>query len=77
MNKNLIEGRCDEASWPNTAKPFGLVAQVNEAVVRGRTVFLPGEVLMLRGVKKSAEAIVVGKRAGVQTHSKIAGGLSR
>lgn len=58
MNKNLIQGRCDEASWPNTAKPFGLVAQVNEAVVRGRTVFLPGEVCAVRAVQKSAEAMV-------------------
>ena len=77
MNKNPIKGRCDEASWPNTAKPCGLVAQVNGAVVRGRTAFLPGEILRLRGVKKSAEVIVVGKRAGVRTHVKIAGGLSR
>ena len=77
MNKNLIEGRCDEASWPNTAKPFGLVAQVNEAVVRGRTVFLPGEVSPVRAGEKSAEVIVVGKRAGVHAHSKIAGGLIR
>ena len=77
MNKNLIEGRCDEASWPNTAKPYGLVAQVNEAVVRGRTVFLPGEVCAVRAAQKSAEVIVVGKRAGVRTHSKIAGSLSR
>ena len=43
MDKNLIEGRRDEVSWHNTAKPFGLVSEVNEAVVRGRTAFLPGE----------------------------------
>ena len=76
MNKNLIEGRCGEASWPNTAKPCGLVAQVNGAVVRGRTAFLPGEVCAVRAVQKSAEVIVIGKRAGVQTHIKIAGGLN-
>ena len=76
MNKNLIEGRCDEASWPNTAKPYGLVAQVNGAVVRGRTAFLPGEVCAVRAAQNSAQVIVIGKRAGVQTHVKIAGGLS-
>ena len=64
MNKNLIEGRCDEASWPNTAKPFGLVAQVNEAVVRGRTVFLPGEISPVRAGEKSAEVIVVCDKPG-------------
>jgi hypothetical protein len=76
MNKNLIQGRYDEASWHNTAKPQGLVVQVNEAVVWGRTVFLPGEVCPLRSGQKSAEVIVVGKRAGVRTHVKRAGGLS-
>jgi hypothetical protein len=55
MNKNLIQGRYDEASWPNTAKPCGLVVQVNEAVVRGRTAFLPGEVSSVRADEKSAE----------------------
>ena len=43
MNKNLIEGRRDGASWHNTAKPVGEVVEVNQAAVRGRTVFLPGE----------------------------------
>ena len=64
MNKNLIQGRCDEASWPNTAKPYGLVAQVNEAVVRGRTVFLPGEISPVRAGEKSAEVIVVRDKPG-------------
>ena len=64
MNKNLIQGRCDEASWPNTAKPYGLVAQVNEAVVRGRTAFLPGEVCAVRAVQKSAEVIVTRHEPG-------------
>ena len=77
MNKNLIEGRRDGASWHNTAKPAGEVVEVNQAIVRGRTVFLPREISALRGVEKSAEVIVVGKRAGVRAHSKIAGGLSR
>ena len=77
MNKNLIEGRRDGASWHNTAKPAGEVVEVNEAAVRGRTVFLPGEISALRGVEKSAEVIVVGKRAGVRAHSKITGGLTR
>jgi len=66
MNKNLIEGRRDGVSWHNTAKPAGEVAPVNQAAVRGRTVFLPGEVLMLRGVKKSAEVIVVTCRPGAE-----------
>ena len=64
MNKNLIQGRCDEASWPNTAKPYGLVAQVNEAVVRGRTAFLPGEVCAVRAAQKSAEVIVTRHEPG-------------
>ena len=77
MNKNLIEGRHDGMSWHNTAKSTGEVVEVNQAVVRGRTVFLPGEVSLLRGREKSAEVIVIGKRAGVRKHSKIAGGLNR
>ena len=64
MNKNLIQGRRDEASWPNTAKPFGVVAQVNGAVVRGRTAFLPGEVLPVRAGEKSAEVIVARHEPG-------------
>ena len=42
MNKNLIQGRCDGVSWHNTAKPVGEVVEVNQAAVRGRSVFLPG-----------------------------------
>jgi hypothetical protein len=77
MNKNLIKGRRDGVSWHNTAKPTGEVVEVNQAIVRGRTAFLPGEVSGVRAPEKSAEVIVVGKRAGVRMHSKIAGGLSR
>jgi len=77
MDKNPIKGRREEASWHNTAKPFGLVSEVNGAVVRGRTALLPGETLGVRAPKESAEVIVVGKRAGVPMHGKIAGGLSR
>ncbi len=77
MNKNLIQGRCDGVSWHNTAKPVGEVVEVNQAAVRGRTVFLPGEICGVRALQKSAEVIVVGKRAGVRAHSKIAGGLIR
>jgi hypothetical protein len=43
MDKNLIQGRPGLVSWHNTAKPFGLARQVNGAIVRGRTAFLPGE----------------------------------
>ena len=77
MNKNLIKGRRDGVSWHNTAKPTGEVVEVNQAVVRGRTASLPGEISGVRAPEKSAEVIVVGKRAGVRMHSKIAGGLSR
>ena len=77
MNKNLIKGRRDGASWHNTAKPPGAVVEVNQAAVRGRTVFLPGEASRVRAHEESAEVIVVGKRAGVRAHSKIAGSLSR
>jgi hypothetical protein len=73
MNKNLIAGRRGGASWHNTAKLTGEAVEVNQAAVRGRTVFLPGEISALRGVEKSAAVIVVGKRAGVRLHSKIAG----
>ena len=64
MNKNLIEGRCDGASWHHTAKPTGEVVEVNQAVVRGRTVFFPGEVSPVRAGEKSAEVIVVGDQPG-------------
>ena len=64
MNKNLIKGRRDGASWHNTAKPIGEVVEVNQAVVRGRTVFLPGEVWSVRALQKSAEVIVVRDKPG-------------
>ena len=64
MNKNLIEGRRDGVSWHNTAKPTGEVVEVNQAVVRGRTVFLPGEVWGVRALQKSAEVIVVRDKPG-------------
>ena len=43
-NRNLIRGRQSEVSWHNTAKPFGLALEVNEAVVRWRFTLLPGEI---------------------------------
>ena len=55
MNKNLIEGRRDGASWHNTAKPTGEVVEVNQAAVRGRTVSLPGEVWDVRAFQNRAE----------------------
>ena len=64
MNKNLIQGRYDGASWHNTAKPTGEVVEVNQAVVRGRTVFLPGEIWSVRAFQKSAAVIVVRDKPG-------------
>jgi hypothetical protein len=64
MNKNLIKGRRDEVSWHNTAKPYGQVAEVNQAIVWGRTVFLPGEVSPVRAGEKSAEVIVTRDKPG-------------
>ena len=64
MEKNLIRGRYDGASWHNTAKPTGEVVEVNQAVVRGRTVFLPGEVSPVRASEKSAEVVVVSGKPG-------------
>ena len=61
MDKNPIQGRPGQVSWHNTAKPFGLARQVNGAIVRGRTAFLPGEVCPVRAEQKSAEVILVGK----------------
>ena len=55
MNKNLIQGRRDGASWHNAAKPTGEVVEVNQAVVRGRTVFLPGEISLVRAGENRAE----------------------
>ena len=64
MNKNRIEGRRDRASWHHTAKPFGWVSEVNAAVVRRRTAFLPGETCPVRAGQESAEAIVVDHEPG-------------
>ncbi len=60
MNKSLIKGRRDRVSWHNTANSTGEVVEVNQAVVRGRTASLPGEVSGVRAPEKSAEVIVVG-----------------
>ena len=64
MNKNHIEGRPGEASWHNTAKPSDPVRAVNGAVARGRTAFLPGEILPGQSGGKSAEAVVVADKPG-------------
>ena len=64
MDKNRIKGRHDGMSWHNTAKSVGLVVEVNAAVVQGSNAFLPGEILRRKCRGKSAEAIVVEKRAG-------------
>jgi len=56
MNKNCIRGRRGGESWHNTAKPCGLVAEVNAAVVRRRTAFLPGEISTARG-RESGSAV--------------------
>ena len=64
MNKNLIQGRYDGASWHNTAKPTGEVVEVNQAVVRGRTVFLPGETSAVRAGEESAAVIVMRDKPG-------------
>lgn len=80
MDKNPIQGRPGRVSWHNTAKPFDLVRQVNGAIVRGRTAFLPGEICPVRAGQKSAEVIVVGKmsRGWKRTRLNIAtGGLNR
>ena len=61
MDKNLIQGRSGLVSWHNTAKPFDLARQVNGAIVRGRTAFLPGEISAVRAAEKSAEVIVTRK----------------
>ena len=65
MNKNHIEGRYDGTSWHNTAKSIGSVVEVNVAVVQGSNAFLPGEILLPRGGRKSAETIVVSNKPGV------------
>ena len=64
MDKNRIEGRPGEASWHNTAKPSDPVREVNAAVVRRRTAFLPGEIPTGQPEGKSAEAIVPGREPG-------------
>ena len=79
MDKNPIQGRSGWVSWHNTAKPFDLARQVNGAIVRGRTAFLPGEICPVRAGQKSAEVIVVGKMSrGRDAHSNNdTGGLNR
>jgi len=80
MDKNPIQGRPGWVSWHNTAKPFDLARQVNGAIVRGRTAFLPGEACRVRAWQESAEVIVVGKmsRGSKWTRLNIAtGGLNR
>ena len=77
MNKNAIKGRRGEASWHNTAKPQVQALEVNGVVVSRSNAFLPGEIPCARACGKSAEIVVVGKRAGVRMHGKMAGGLSR
>ncbi len=56
MNKNHIRGRCGGVSWHNTAKPNGEAVEVNVAVVRRRTVSLPGEISTARG-RESGSAV--------------------
>ena len=79
MDKNPIQGRPGQVSWHTTAKPFDLVRQVNGAIVRGRTAFLPGEVSPARAGEKSAEAIVARHEPGAAlARLNIAtGGLNR
>ena len=53
--------------WGELAPPSeatGEVVEVNQAVVRGRTVFFPGEVSPVRAGEKSAEVIEVGDKPG-------------
>jgi hypothetical protein len=80
MDKNPIQGRPGLVSWHNTAKPFDLVRQVNGAIVRGRTVFLPGEISTVRAAEKSAEVIVVGTTSRGLEDARLnyeTGGLNR
>jgi hypothetical protein len=56
MNKNHIGGRCGGMSWHNTAKSIGEAVEVNVAVVRRRTVSLPGEISIARG-RESGSAV--------------------
>ena len=79
MDKNHIEGRPGRVSWHNTAKPFDFTRQVNGAIVRGRTAFLPGEACRVRARQESAEVIVVGKmsRGRDARSNNDTGGLNR
>ena len=77
MDKNRIEGRHGASRGHNTPKTAGMPVEVNSAAVRWSNVQLPGEISRASALEKSAEVIVVGKRAGVRAHSKIAGGLIR
>ena len=54
--------------------PSGDVVEVNQAVVRGRTVFFPGEVSPVRAGEKSAEVIVVRDQPGADGPFKLANG---
>ena len=65
MNKNTIEGRRGGKSWHDTAKSQGSAVEVNGAVVSRSNAFLPGEILPLRGRRKSAEIVVVSSKPGV------------
>lgn len=58
MDKNIIEGRRGGASWHNTAKPSGSVAEVNDAVVQRELSFLSGEILAASATRKSADDII-------------------
>lgn len=64
MDKNRIEGRPGEASWHNTAKPSDAVREVNAAVARRRTAFLPGEAPREESGGESAEVVVPGREPG-------------
>ena len=79
MNKNHIQGRPGRVSWHNTAKPFDLARQVNGAIVRGRTAFLPGEICPVRAGQKSAEVILsrITSRGRDARSNNDTGGLNR
>lgn len=64
MDKNRIEGRRGTTSWHNTAKSSGLPVEVNAVVAQGSITLLPGEIWRERSGQKSADVVVVGKRAG-------------
>ena len=77
MDKNRIEGRHGASRWHNTPKATGMPVEVNAAAVQQSNVPLPGEISSSKDGEKSAEVILVGQRAGVRMHIKIAGGLTR